>query len=72
MLVLAVIAVWFFRGANRGWTKDFVPHKEIDPVTELEVSREAPKWVPGVDFLAGGFAAAGFLWGVSFFFRRRT
>ena len=72
LLALAVITFWFFGGANTGWTKSYVTHKEKDPVTELEVEVSNPRYVPGVDFLGEGFAVAAVLAGGSFFFRKST
>lgn len=70
LLALIVIAVWFFGGPNLGWTKDSVPHKEKDPVTELEVDRYEKRFVPGIDFLGAGLAAAGLMAASSFLFRK--
>jgi hypothetical protein len=69
-LALAIIAFWFFGGANRGWTKTSVAHKQKDPVTELEVDVYEPRFVPGVDLMGGGIIAAVLLAGSSFFFRK--
>jgi hypothetical protein len=63
---IVVAALWFFGGANLGWTKDSVSHPEKDPVTGLEAQVIEKRWVPGVDFLAMGLAAAAALVGASF------
>ncbi|MDB6015820.1 MAG: hypothetical protein JWR19_309 [Pedosphaera sp.] len=68
---LVIVALWFFGGPNLGFTKNFVWQVEKDPVTELEVKRQVSRWVPGVDFLAGGLAVAGVVAGSSFFFGRK-
>jgi hypothetical protein len=72
LLALVIAAVWFFGGPNFGWTKTSVPVKRRDPVTELEVDDYVPRFVPGVDFLGAGFAAAAALAGVSFLIRKKT
>lgn len=70
VMAVGVVAFWFFTGASRGWTKTSVAHKEKDPVTEIEVDRYEKKFVPGVDFLAGGLVAAALAGGSSFLFRK--
>ena len=71
-LALAVTAFWFFGGPNFGWTKTSVVQKRKDPVTELEVDDFVKRFVPGIDFLGAGLAAAGVLAASSFFFGRKT
>jgi hypothetical protein len=70
LLTLAVLAFWGIRGPNLGWTKTSVPHKQVDPVTELAVDVYETKFVPGVDFLAAGLALAGMIAASSFLFRK--
>jgi hypothetical protein len=70
LLALGVTAFWFFSGPNLGWTKNRVSYKEKDPVTELEVDRYKERFVPGVDFLGGGLAAALVVAGTSFLFSK--
>jgi hypothetical protein len=71
LVAAVVVALWFFGGPNLGWTKDSVPHKERDPVTDIEVDVYEKRWVPGVDFLGVGLVAACVLAGASFLFRRK-
>jgi len=71
-MVVGVPVFWFYAGANRGWTKTSVAHKEKDPVTEIEVDRYEKKFVPGVDFLAGGLLVAALAGGSSFLFRKKA
>ena len=71
-LALAIAAFWFFGGANRGWTKTSVTHKQKDPVTELEVDVYETRFVPGIDFLGGGLAVVVLVAGSSFLFRKQT
>jgi hypothetical protein len=69
---LAVMVFWLFGGPNTGWTKNRVIVKEKDPITGLEVDRYQERFVPGVDFLAGGLVGSVGVGGCSFLFRRRT
>jgi hypothetical protein len=71
LVAVVVLALWFFGGPNLGWTKNSVPHKVRDPVTDIEVDVYEKRWVPGIDFLGAGLVAAGLLAGASFLFRRR-
>ena len=70
-VLLVAVAFWFFGGANPGWTKTSVAHFVKDPVTGLEAPVYEDRFVPGLDFLAAGFAAAGVTAAVSFAFRAR-
>jgi hypothetical protein len=72
ILVLASAGFWLASGANRGWTKTSVPVKTLDEVTGIEGITYQKKFVPGVDFLAVGIAAAVLLTGVSFLFRTKS
>src|SRR5258707_3849930 len=65
-LALAAAVLWFFGGPNLGWTKTTVDRIEKDPVTGLEGRFPEKRFVPGVDFLAGGILAALLLGGASF------
>ena len=67
LVALGVIGFWLFRGADLGWSKTSVPHKQVDPVTELEVNVYENRFVPGVDFLAGGILTSVVIAAVSFF-----
>ena len=70
-LALAVVAavLWLFGGPNLGWTKTSVPVKHVDEVTGIEHDVWENRFLPGVDFLAGGLAAGAALFGMSFLFR---
>lgn len=72
LLALVIAAIWFFGGPNLGWTKTSIPVKRRDPVTEIEVDDYVTRFVPGIDFLAAGLAAAAALAGVSFLIRNKT
>jgi hypothetical protein len=71
-VAVVTLALWFFGGPNPGWTKTRVAVPIQDEITGLEGVRWEHHFLPGVDFLVGGFAAAGALWGVSFAFRKRA
>lgn len=71
-VAVVTLALWFFGGPNPGWTKTSVAVPIKDEITGLEGVRWENHFLPGVDFLAGGFAAAGALWSASFAFRKRA
>ena len=52
-VAVVTVALWFFGGPNRGWTKTSVPVPEVDPVLG-SYERWEKRFVPGVDFLAAG------------------
>ncbi len=69
-LVLFVICIWAAKGYNRGWTKNQVAIKQVDPVTELEYETFERRFVPGVDYLAGGILLGATIFGATFLRRR--
>ena len=69
-VALVTVALWFFGGPNRGWTKTSVPVPEVDPVLG-SYERWEKRFVPGVDFLAAGLLGAAGLGGASFLFRKK-
>jgi hypothetical protein len=71
-MAVVTLALWFFGGPNPGWTKTRVAVSIKDEITGLDGVRWENHFLPGVDFLAGGLAVAGALWGVSFAFRKRA
>lgn len=71
-LAVAVVSLWFAKGANPGWTKNRVQVKTIDPVTEIEQVEWQDKFLPGLDILGGGLAVAGALTFGSLFIRKQT
>jgi hypothetical protein len=72
-LTIALLAgvAWFGLGANRGWTRTFVPVKTVDSVTGIEGIENRKQFVPGIDLLGGALLAASALAGVSFIFRNQ-
>lgn len=71
VLLLAALALWGARGANRGWTKTTVPVQRTDEVTGITVDDYQKRFVPGVDFLGAALLGSGLLAGASFLFRNR-
>jgi hypothetical protein len=71
-LAVAVVclALWFFGGMNRGWTKTSVAVEHIDPVTEQRGVVWERRFLPGVEFLAGGALLSVLLWACSFLARK--
>jgi hypothetical protein len=72
VLALAVTVFWAAKGANRGWTQNQVPVKELDEITGLEKITYEKRYVPGLDVLGGGLCAAFFLAAVSFLPKRKA
>jgi hypothetical protein len=70
-LALFVVCFWAAKGYHRGWTKNQVAVKQIDPVTELEFETFERRFVPGLDYLGGGILLGGALFGATFLGRRR-
>jgi hypothetical protein len=66
---LGPLAWWTAAGAHRGWSMDRVPVTQIDEITEIEYITYEDRFVPGLDVLLIGNAAALLLIGASFFFR---
>lgn len=70
LLALFTFCFWAAKGYNRGWTKNHVATKQVDPVTELEFVTYEKRFVPGVDYLAGGIFVGVALFGATFLGRR--
>jgi hypothetical protein len=68
ILLIGATVLWGIKGTNTGRTKTSVPVKTLDEVTGIEGINYKKQFVPGVDFLAVAYIAAGLLTGVSFFF----
>jgi|GEM_PF-5006952 len=69
IVAVMIVAFWFFGGMNTGFTKSYVERVIKDPVTELEGRVREDQFVPGVDFLAAGLVASGFLFAFSWVFK---
>jgi hypothetical protein len=72
VLAVAVVSLWFAKGANTGWTKNRVQVKAIDPITEIEQIEWRQTFVPGVDVLGAGLAVAGTLLVGALFIRKQN
>lgn len=72
LVILAVIALWFALGANRGWTRTSVEVRTVDEVTGIEGITYEKRFVPGVEFLGGGIMAGGLLLAISLFVTKKT
>ena len=59
------LAAWAAFGANRGWTKTTVDHKQVDAVTGIEYPVRENRFVPGIDLLALSWISAAALFGSS-------
>lgn len=70
LLALGVVCVWAAKGANRGWTKNQIPVSRIDPITEIPFVTYEKRFVPGVDYLAGGVLVGAAVFGATFLGRR--
>jgi hypothetical protein len=72
LVVLMVIAWWFFAGHRLDFNQDTAIHFVKDPVTGIEGPVEEKQFIPGYEFLAEGLGIAVLLGVVSFFFKRKT
>lgn len=71
LIVLAgVVSWWAATGAHRGWSKNSVEVRTLDEITGIEQITYEDRFVPGVDTLALGAAAAAVMAGLSFAFNR--
>jgi hypothetical protein len=70
-ITLVTLVLWLFGGPNTGFTKTSVMVKTIDPVTEQEIITWEKRFLPGVEFLAGGLLSGALVFGASFFFGRK-
>jgi hypothetical protein len=72
LIVLVGTLVWWARtGAHRGWSKNSVEVRTLDEITGIEQITYDDRFVPGIDTLAIGGAAAAAIAGLSFVFRPR-
>ncbi len=71
LVLLGVGVEWKLHGRKGWWTHNSEVHYVTEPVTGIEQPITEPKFVPGYDFLGGGFAVAAVLAGVSFLFRKK-
>lgn len=69
-LAVAGLAGWLVGGAHVGWTRTSAPVRTLDEVTGLEAIHYERRFVPGLDFVAALWAAAGLVAGLAFLFRK--
>lgn len=67
---LFLFAFWAAAGANRGWTKDQIPVKQIDEVTGIEFVVYKDHFMPGVEFLGVGLLLCIALFAITFIRRK--
>ena len=62
LIVVAFVAIWAFKGAHRGFTRDSEFVESLDPVTGITKVEVVRVWTPGLDFLLMGVLAALCVW----------
>lgn len=71
LVLAATFITWKVLGGHTGFTKNTVLVEKIDEITEIVYQEPIEKFVPGVDFLATGTAAAGALGVIGLVIRSR-
>jgi hypothetical protein len=69
--LLFTVVFWANKGAHTGWSMDRVPVPQLDEITGIEYVTYDDRFVPGVDWLAGGIGLAALLFVTSLFFRSK-
>ena len=64
----AGILIWLIGGARKGFYAVTEEIRLIEPVTEMEYTENHDKFLPGIDFLLGGFILGGSFFLISFLF----
>jgi hypothetical protein len=72
LVVLVVIAWWFFAGHRLDINQDTGIHFVKDPITGIDAPVEEKRFIPGYEFLAEGLGIAVLLGVASFFFKRKA
>lgn len=57
-LAFGTLALWTAAGAHTGWSKTYIEIEKTDEVTGITYPERINRFVPGVDFLFPGLAAA--------------
>ena len=65
-VLTVTLALWFFGGPNLGWTKTSVAVPFKDDITGIDAVRWEQRFLPGLDFLAGGLVTSAVLLAISF------
>ena len=71
VVLIAAIAFWYAKGANRGWTKNKVQVQVVDEVTGITGTVDQKKFIPGLDFLSLAVGGAFVLAASSFLFQTK-
>ena len=66
LLALFTICFWAAKGYHRGWTKNQVRVDQVDEVTGIVYPTYVDRFVPGIDYLAGGIFVGVMLFAVTF------
>lgn len=72
LLLAASAGFWAAKGAHRGWSQHKVPVAQKDEITGLDYVSYEDRFVPGVEFLAGGVGLAAALFALSFLIQRKA
>ncbi|MDQ5977388.1 MAG: hypothetical protein QG602_360 [Verrucomicrobiota bacterium] len=72
VLLIGVVGFWTAKGAHTGWSMNQVPVKQLDEITGIEFVTYEKRFVPGIEFLAGGAGLAAGLFVVSLLFKRQS
>ena len=65
LLALFTVCFWSAKGYHRGWTKNQVRIDQVDEVTGIVYPTYVDRFVPGLDYLAGGVFAGFVLFAVT-------
>lgn len=66
LIALFVFCFWAAKGYNRGWTKTQVRVDKYDEITDIHYPTYEDRFVPGVDYLAGGIFVGVVIFGATF------
>ncbi len=66
LAALFVFCFWAAKGYHQGWTQNRVPVTQVDPITEIEFVTYEERFVPGLDYLAGGILFGALVFGATF------
>lgn len=72
VILVGSAGYWTASGAHTGWSMNRIPVHQTDDITGIAYVTYQEKFVPGIEWLAGGMALAVMLAALSFFFRSQT
>lgn len=70
LIVFAGTLIWLIGGARKGFYVVTEEIPKIEPITEIEYTERHDKFLPGIDFLLGGFILGGSFFLISFLFSK--